>query len=110
MDRLNHLVFVQYNSKLRNKKEKIKEKKNIDLLIASDANAVQGWLIDGGDDEQVDEQEASQLHRSPRVRALDDDFKSDTKKKMQSIKRISSLRVIMKKWLKPGIMSKRMSA
>ena len=39
-------------------------------------------MIDGGDDEQddeqVDEQEASQLRRSHRVRALDNDFKSDT--------------------------------
>ena len=95
MDRLNHLVFVQYNSKLRNKKERIKEKKNIDPLLASEANDAQGWLIDGGDDEQdvepntgltwkvIEEacgaNEVMQLRRSSRVRQLhEDDFKSDT--------------------------------
>lgn len=49
MGRLNNLVFVQYNAKLKNKKARINLKKNIDPLLAADANQAQGWLIEGGD-------------------------------------------------------------
>ena len=78
---------------------RIKEKKNIDPLLAPEANEAQGWLIDGGDDEQdvepntgltwkvIEEacgaNEVMQLRRSSRVRQLhEDDLKSDTEEEV----------------------------
>ncbi|XP_042466311.1 uncharacterized protein LOC122048862 [Zingiber officinale] len=48
--RLNNLVFVQFNAKLMNKKNKEKERK-IEVLLASDASSTQDWIVDGVDDE-----------------------------------------------------------
>ena len=79
---------------MRNKKEK-REKKNIDPIIGSEANEAQGWLIEGGDDDQdvepatgltwkvIEEacgaNEVLELRKSARVRQLhEEDFKSDT--------------------------------
>ncbi|KAL6224111.1 hypothetical protein ACLB2K_002967 [Fragaria x ananassa] len=50
--RLNNLVYVQFNARILNKKRREKEK-NVDVLIASEANMAQGWIVDGGDDDVV---------------------------------------------------------
>ncbi|KAL5844349.1 hypothetical protein ACOSQ4_010307 [Xanthoceras sorbifolium] len=51
VDRLNNLVFIQFNSKLMNKQKKLMDKEaNIDVLLASNGNAsnAQGWMVDDG--------------------------------------------------------------
>ncbi|KAF0924420.1 hypothetical protein E2562_010087 [Oryza meyeriana var. granulata] len=48
--RLNKLVYIQFNSKLINKKEKIKSKKIGDVLLSSDTTEAQGFLHEDGDD------------------------------------------------------------
>ena len=50
---MNSLVYVQFNSKIINKKLKLKEK-DVDVLITSDASNARGWIVDGGDDEEVE--------------------------------------------------------
>lgn len=49
-DRLNQLVYIQFNSRLLSKKKKIKQRKNIDVLLSTDASEAQGFLFEGGDD------------------------------------------------------------
>lgn len=51
VERLNNLVYVQFNAKLVNKKNKMKEKR--DVLLAADASQAQGWIVEGGDDEEL---------------------------------------------------------
>ena len=54
---MSHLVYVQFNSKLFNKKKKMKEK--YDVLIANDASMAQGWIVEGGDDEEEISQDSN---------------------------------------------------
>ncbi|XP_052203671.1 uncharacterized protein LOC127808959 [Diospyros lotus] len=49
VNRLNNLVFVQFNAKLMNKQKREKER-NVDVLLASDASNAQGWIVDGEDE------------------------------------------------------------
>ncbi|XP_066347588.1 uncharacterized protein [Miscanthus floridulus] len=49
-ERLNSLVFIQFNNKLMSKKEKIKRKSNYEVLLSSDAFEAQGFFYEGGDD------------------------------------------------------------
>ncbi|KAK2655644.1 hypothetical protein Ddye_008696 [Dipteronia dyeriana] len=54
VDRLNNLVYVQFNSKLIHKYTRLMNKEvNIDVLLASDGDAsnAQGWIVDDGDEE-----------------------------------------------------------
>jgi hypothetical protein len=44
------LVYIQFNSKLLSKREKIKSKKISDVLLSSDTTEAQGFLQEGGDD------------------------------------------------------------
>jgi len=44
------LVYIQFNSKLINKKEKIKSKKISDVLLSNDTTEAQGFLHENGDD------------------------------------------------------------
>jgi hypothetical protein len=44
LTRLNKLVYIQFNSKLLSKREKIKSKKIIDVLLSSDTCEAQGFL------------------------------------------------------------------
>ena len=44
------MVYVQFNARILNKKRREKEK-NVDVLIASEANMAQGWIVDGGDED-----------------------------------------------------------
>ncbi|XP_062222565.1 uncharacterized protein LOC133921624 isoform X1 [Phragmites australis] len=53
-ERLNQLVFVQYNNKMHSKKEKAKKNKNMDPLLQTEASKAQGWLIEGGDEEDIE--------------------------------------------------------
>ncbi|KAL5704074.1 hypothetical protein ACHQM5_022547 [Ranunculus cassubicifolius] len=48
--RLEHLVFVQFNARILNRKNKEKERK-LEVLLADDATHVQGWIVEGGDEE-----------------------------------------------------------
>ncbi|CAD6247176.1 unnamed protein product [Miscanthus lutarioriparius] len=48
--RLNKLVYIQFNSKLINKREKIKSNKITNVLLSSDTTEAQGFLQEGGDD------------------------------------------------------------
>ncbi|CAD6238271.1 unnamed protein product [Miscanthus lutarioriparius] len=92
--RLNKLVYFQFNSKLINKKEKIKSKKISDVLLSNDTTKAQGFLYENGDDcalvvysdekeemegtgipwsiigDAVGAEEQLELHRSARVRQL----------------------------------------
>jgi len=43
------LVYIQFNSKLINKKEKIKSKKISDILLSNDTTEAQGFLHENGD-------------------------------------------------------------
>ncbi|KAF7142982.1 hypothetical protein RHSIM_Rhsim05G0095700 [Rhododendron simsii] len=45
------LVYVQFNAKLINRKARKKEK---DVLLASEATHAQGWIVEGGDDDEVE--------------------------------------------------------
>ncbi|KAG5549569.1 hypothetical protein RHGRI_014779 [Rhododendron griersonianum] len=49
--RMSNLVYVQFNAKLINKKARKKEK---DVLLASEATYAQGWIVEGGDDDEVE--------------------------------------------------------
>ncbi|TVU50507.1 hypothetical protein EJB05_01880 [Eragrostis curvula] len=49
-ERLNLLVFIQFNSKLMSKREKIKSKKISDVLVSNETTEAQGFLFEGGDD------------------------------------------------------------
>jgi hypothetical protein len=44
------LVFIQFNSRLLNRRERIKSKKITDVLLSSDTSEAQGFLQEGGDD------------------------------------------------------------
>jgi len=43
-------VYIQFNSKLLSKREKIKSNKITDVLLSSDTTEAQGFLQEGGDD------------------------------------------------------------
>ncbi|XP_021305486.1 uncharacterized protein LOC8072840 [Sorghum bicolor] len=103
--RLNKLVYIQFNSKLLNRREKIKSKKINDVLLSNETTEVQGFLHENGDDcalvvyrdeEEEEEMEGTgipwsvlgdavgaeeqlQLRRSARVRELyeGEEFESD---------------------------------
>ncbi|CAD6335899.1 unnamed protein product [Miscanthus lutarioriparius] len=82
--RLNKLVYIQFNSKLLSKREKIKSNKITEILQSSDTTEAQGFLQEGGDDcaladfRDVEEDEMKavgadeqlELRRSARVREL----------------------------------------
>ncbi|CAD6265827.1 unnamed protein product [Miscanthus lutarioriparius] len=89
--RLNKLVYIQFNSKLLSKREKIKSNKITEILQSSDTTEAQGFLQEGGDDcaladfrdgeedemvpwsvigEAVGADEQLELRRSARVREL----------------------------------------
>ncbi|KAK2656297.1 hypothetical protein Ddye_009349 [Dipteronia dyeriana] len=71
-NRLNNLVYVQFNSRLMDKRKR-RTDKNIDILLANDASNVQGWIVDDGDDEV----EPGSGLDDGEMRDLEDDFQSD---------------------------------
>jgi len=50
-ERLNQLVFAQYNNRMNAKKMKAKKNQNMDPLLGTEATKAQGWLVEGGDEE-----------------------------------------------------------
>lgn len=103
-DRLNSLVFIQFNSILMAKRQKIKSKKISDVLLSSEVIEAQDFLFEGGDDyatiiyQEDDEEEMPdtgirwsvigdamgadeqlQLRRSSRIRELyeEEEFESE---------------------------------
>ena len=97
-------MYIQFNSKLLSKREKIKSNKITDVLLSSDTTEAQGFLQEGGDDcalvdfrdgeedemegtripwsvigEAVRADEQLELRRSARVRELyaEEEFESE---------------------------------
>jgi hypothetical protein len=98
-DRLNKLVYIQFNNRRINKRAKIKSKKITDVLLSSDTTEAQGFLQENGDDcalvsfreevmegtgipwsvlgDAVGAEEQLELRRSARVRELNaEEFES----------------------------------
>ena len=44
------MIFVQFNTRMLSKKQRLKDKKKADSLLSNDASEAQGWLYEGGDD------------------------------------------------------------
>ncbi|XP_021319199.1 uncharacterized protein LOC8086457 [Sorghum bicolor] len=95
-ERLNQLVFVQYNNKMNGKKVKAKKNQNMDPLLGTDSNRAQGWLVEGGDEEDAEPvcgltwklieeacgvEECGKLRRSARLAQMrdvsEDEFQSE---------------------------------
>lgn len=51
-ERLNNLVYVQFNSKILHKKKRVGDDK--DILQADDCGKAQHWLVEGVDDDEDD--------------------------------------------------------
>ena len=47
------LVYVQFNTKLLSKKEKISNKKSYEVLLSNDAAEAQGFFYEGGDEQAL---------------------------------------------------------
>jgi hypothetical protein len=106
MDRLNNMVYIQFNTRMLSKRQRLKDKKKADSLLSNDASEAQGWLFEGGDDhalvvfrdeedgdqgvhpatgipydvigEAMGAQEQLQVRRSARVRDLEEEeFESE---------------------------------
>jgi len=95
-ERLNQLVFVQYNNRMNAKKMKAKKNQNMDPLLGTEATKAQGWLVEGGDEEDgesvsgltwklIEEacgvEECGKLRRSARLAQMrdvsEDEFESE---------------------------------
>ena len=66
------MVFVQFNTRMLSKKQRLKDKKNDDSLLSNDASEAQGWLYEGGDDHTLvvyrDEEDGHQgVHPETRI-------------------------------------------
>lgn len=77
VNRLNSLVYVQFNAMLFNKKRKIRESKVDVIFHEGNEETVEDWLVDHHD--EVDDDVTFELpSQAPRVINLyDDDFESD---------------------------------
>ena len=49
MNRLNNLVFVSFNAKMKNKHKRERDMK-LDVLLSKDSSKAQGWIVEDGDD------------------------------------------------------------
>ena len=47
------LVYVQFNTRLLSKKEKISNKKSYEVLLSNDAAEAQGFFYEGGDEQAL---------------------------------------------------------
>ncbi|KAJ1292051.1 hypothetical protein BS78_02G362500 [Paspalum vaginatum] len=52
-ERLNMLVYVQFNARLLSKKEKISNKKSYEVLLSNDVAEAQGFFYEGGDEQSL---------------------------------------------------------
>ncbi|XP_010496007.1 PREDICTED: uncharacterized protein LOC104773140 [Camelina sativa] len=50
--RLNNLVFVQFNTRIMNKRKNVQKEKNVDILVADHAIYAQEWIIEGENGEE----------------------------------------------------------
>lgn len=48
-ERLNSLVYIQFNNKMLCKKEKVTRNKNYEVLLSADSSEAQGFFFEGGD-------------------------------------------------------------
>ncbi|XP_023770370.1 uncharacterized protein LOC111918993 [Lactuca sativa] len=96
-NRLNNLVYVQFNANLMEKNKKRKDR-TLEVLLANDSHAAQEWMIDGddGDGDEVDPESLMEAidealgtnnnqvpHKSSTPRELfDEDFESDNEEQM----------------------------
>ena len=44
------MVYIQFNTRMMSKRQRLKDKKKADSLLSNDASEAQGWLFEGGDD------------------------------------------------------------
>ncbi|PWZ57795.1 hypothetical protein Zm00014a_030395 [Zea mays] len=52
-ERLNNLVFIQFNNRMLSKKERISRNKNYEVLLSSDCSEAQGFFFEGGDEQAL---------------------------------------------------------
>lgn len=52
-ERLNNLVFIQFNNRMLSKKERISRNKNYEVLLSSDCSEAQGFFFQGGDEQAL---------------------------------------------------------
>jgi hypothetical protein len=99
------MVYIQFNTRMLSKRQRLKGKKKADSLLSNPASEAQGWLFEGGDDhalvvfrdeedgdqgvhpatgipydvigEAMGAQEQLQVRRSARVRDLEEEFESE---------------------------------
>ncbi|CAH1446146.1 unnamed protein product [Lactuca virosa] len=96
-NRLNNLVYVQFNANLMEKNKKKKDR-TLEVLLANDSHAAQELMIDGDDDdgdevdpesvmEEIDEARGTNNNQVRRKSStprelFDEDFKSDNEEQM----------------------------
>jgi hypothetical protein len=44
------MVYIQFNTRMLSKRQRLKDKKKADSFLSNDASEAQGWLSEGGDD------------------------------------------------------------
>jgi len=45
-------VFVQFNALHGQKKDRAKKNKKVDPLLATEATCAQGWIVEGGEEDE----------------------------------------------------------
>ncbi|CAN6374657.1 unnamed protein product [Urochloa humidicola] len=97
----NWSCFEYYNNRMNGKKNKAKKNQKMDPLLSTEANNAQGWLIEGGDEEDAEPvcgltwklieeacgvEECGNLRRSARLAQMrevdDDDFHSEAEEQI----------------------------
>ncbi|XP_019156870.1 PREDICTED: uncharacterized protein LOC109153457 [Ipomoea nil] len=90
-NRLNNLVFVQFNANLMNKRKK---EQNVEILLGSDATFAQDWIVEDevevvGEDEVATNEEgddALRPRRSSRLRELEEEnFESESEEEEEVV-------------------------
>ncbi|CAH1443704.1 unnamed protein product [Lactuca virosa] len=96
-NRLNNLIYVQFNANLMEKNKKRKDR-TLEVLLANDSHSAQEWIIDGddGDGDEVDPESVMEAidealetndnqvpRKSSTTRELyDEDFKSENEEQV----------------------------
>eukprot|EP00267_Zea_mays_P045072 XP_020397312.1 uncharacterized protein LOC109941201 [Zea mays] len=52
-ERLNNLIFIQFNNRMLSKKERISRNKNYEVLLSNDCSEAQGFFFQGGDEQAL---------------------------------------------------------
>lgn len=78
VNRLNSLVYVQFNARLFNKHKKIKEKAVYVIVDDGNEETVEDWIVEQHQEDQTNDVGVVPNTQSPKVRELyDDDFESE---------------------------------